>query len=117
MIERSKDILSGPAAGVALVPREPLPPACMPSFFGGAMPSDEELLGRTLAFSGTSVSDDGTVTIRRSSMDSVEYSGDRFVGNCTICSRALLIPAKGEPLTDVKAAFRFMSAHHHGDVD
>ena len=81
------------------------------------MPSDEELLERTLAFSGTYVSDDGTVTIRRSSMRSVEYSGDRFVGNCTVCSRALLVPAMVEPLTDIKAAFRFMAAHDHAEVD
>jgi hypothetical protein len=117
MIERSRDILSGRPAGVALAPREPLPPSRGPSFLGGALPSDEVLLERTLAFSGTYVFDDGTVTIRRSSMRSVEYSGDRFVGNCTVCSRALLIPARGEPLTDVKAAVRFMSAHGHGDVD
>jgi len=81
------------------------------------MPSDEELLRRTLAFSGAYVSDDGTVTIRRSAVHAVEYSGDRFVGNCTVCSRELLVPARGEPLPDVRAAVRFLSTHDHGDVD
>jgi hypothetical protein len=81
------------------------------------MPSDEELLERTLAFSGTYVSDDGSVTIRRLAIGAVEYSGDRFVGHCTVCSRALLIPARGESLTDVGAAVRFMSTHDHGDMD
>ena len=81
------------------------------------MPSDDELLERTIAFSGTYVSDDGNVTIRRFADGSFEYSGNRFVGNCRVCSRALLVPPTGEPLSDVRAAIRFVSTHVHGDVD
>ena len=81
------------------------------------MPSDDELLERTLAFSGSYVSDDGNVTIRRVAGGSFEYSGHQFVGNCALCSRALLIPATGEPLSDVRAAVLFVAAHSHGDLD
>jgi hypothetical protein len=81
------------------------------------MPSDDELLERTVAFSGSYVSDDGNVTIRRIAGASFEYSGHRFVGNCTVCSRGLLMPLTGEPLSDVRAAILFMAAHDHGDVD
>jgi hypothetical protein len=81
------------------------------------MPSDDELLERTLAFSGSYVSDDGNVTVRRVSAASFEYSGDRFLGNCTVCSRARLIPVTGEPLSDIRAAVLFVAAHTHGDVD
>ena len=81
------------------------------------MPSDDELLERTLAFSGSYVSDDGNVTVRRVSAASFEYSGDRFLGNCRVCSRALLVPVTGEPLSDIRAAILFVAAHTHGDVD
>ncbi|TFV92972.1 hypothetical protein E4P40_00880 [Blastococcus sp. CT_GayMR20] len=81
------------------------------------MPTDDELLERALAFSGTYVSDDGNVTVRRFAVGAFEYSGDRFLGNCTVCSRALSLPAAGEPLADVAAAVRFVSTHIHGDVD
>jgi hypothetical protein len=81
------------------------------------VPSDDELLERTLDFSGSYVSDDGNVTIRRSAVGSFEYSGDRFVGNCTICARALLIPPSGEPLSDVRAAVHFVATHNHSDMD
>ena len=81
------------------------------------MPSDAELLERTLAFSGTYVSDDGNVTIRRAAAAASEYSGNRFLGNCIVCSRALVLPPTGEALADVAAAFRFLSTHSHGDVD
>lgn len=80
------------------------------------MPSDDELLERTLAFSGSYVSDDGNVTVRRVAAE-FEYAGHRFLGNCTVCSRALLIPPTGEPLSDVRAAILFVAAHDHGDVD
>jgi len=80
------------------------------------MPSDEELLDRTLAFSGTYVSDDGNVAIRRAA-GAAEYSGDRFVGHCAVCDQALLVPYPGEPLADLAAAIRFLSTHDHGDVD
>ena len=80
------------------------------------MASDEELLERTLAFSGSYVSDDGNVTVRRAAAE-FEYAGHRFLGNCRVCSRALLIPPTGEPLSDVRAAILFVAAHHHGDVD
>lgn len=81
------------------------------------MPSDEELLERTLAFSGTYVSDDGRLTIRRSPSGSGEYSGDRFAGYCDRCVRAQLIPNDGEPLRDMPAAIRFAATHDHGDID
>jgi hypothetical protein len=81
------------------------------------MASDAELLERTLAFSGTYVSDDGCVTIRRVAGGAFEYSGNRFLGNCIVCSRALVLPPTGEPLADVAAAVRFLSTHNHGDVD
>jgi hypothetical protein len=81
------------------------------------MPPDDELLERTLAFSGSYVSDDGNVTVRRVSAAAFEYSGDRFLGNCTVCSRARLIPVTGEPLSDIRAAVLFVAAHTHGDVD
>ena len=72
---------------------------------------------RTLAFSGSYVSDDGNVTIRRSAGGSFEYSGDRFIGFCRPCSRALLIPATGVALPDAGAAARFTVTHNHGEVD
>ena len=81
------------------------------------MPFDDDLLERTLAFSGSYVSDDGHVTIRRSAAGSFEYSEARFVGQCHVCSRAGLIPSTGEPLADVRAAVRFVAAHDHGDLD
>jgi hypothetical protein len=84
---------------------------------GGAVPSDDELLERTLTFSGSYVSDDGTVTIRRSAAGPGEYTGNRFVGYCRRCGRTLLIPPDGEPLPDIPAAIRFAATHDHGDVD
>jgi hypothetical protein len=81
------------------------------------MASDAELLERTLAFSGSYVSDDGSVTIRRVALGAFEYSGNRLLGNCIVCAHAFAIPPTGEPLADVAAAIRFMSTHNHGDVD
>jgi hypothetical protein len=81
------------------------------------MPSNDELLERTLAFSGSYVSDDGTVTVRRVTGEAFEYSGYRFLGHCTTCARAHLIPVTGEELPDVRAAILFVAAHDHGDVD
>jgi hypothetical protein len=81
------------------------------------VPSDDELVERTLAFSGSYVSDDGHLTIRRATSGSFEYSEDRFVGYCSRCAGALLIPADGEPLSDIRAAIGFAATHEHGDVD
>ena len=81
------------------------------------MRSDDDLLVRTLAFSGSYVSDDGNVTIRRSPGGSFEYSGDRFIGNCRPCFRARLIPPTGAALPDADAVARFMATHSHGEVD
>ena len=81
------------------------------------MPSDDDLLERTLAFSGSYVSDDGALTIRRSASGSFEYAGSQFVGYCRRCARALLMPPDGEPLRDIGAAIRFAAAHDHADVD
>ena len=81
------------------------------------MPSDDESLERTLAFSGTYVSDDGNVTIRRFVGGAFEYSGNRFLGICSVCSGAHVLAPTGEPLADVAATMRFVSTHNHGDVD
>ena len=81
------------------------------------MPPDDELLERTLVFSGSWVSDDGHVTIRRASPESAVYSGARFVGQCAVCARAGLAAPSGEPLSDVRAAAQFVAAHEHGDAD
>jgi hypothetical protein len=88
-----------------------------PGYAGGLVPPDDELLGQTLAFSGSYVSDDGTVTISRSVVHALAYSGDRFVGRCTVCARALTIPADGEPLRDLLEAVRFVATHDHGGLD
>jgi len=80
------------------------------------VPSDDELLERTLAFAGSYVSDDGSVTIRRS-LGSFEYSAARFTGSCAVCSRQGLVPSSGEPLSGIRAAVQFVAAHDHGDVD
>ena len=80
------------------------------------MPSDDDLVERTLAFSGTYVSDDGHLTIR-AAPGSFDYSGSRFLGYCRSCARARLIPPTGEPLADVSAAIRFAATHHHADVE
>jgi hypothetical protein len=66
---------------------------------GGFVTSDDDLLERTLAFSGTHMSDDGNVTIRRAGAGANDYSADRFVGICNVCFRARLIPPTGAPLT------------------
>jgi hypothetical protein len=81
------------------------------------VPSDDELLEGALAFSGSYVSDDGTVTITRSVGRAFAYSGARFVGRCTICAQAGLLSAAGEPLSDVTAAARFVALHDHGGLD
>ena len=95
---------------------KPLAPSRGPGTPGGMVPSDDELLERTLAFAGSYVSDDGHVTIRRS-LGSFEYSAARFVGFCSVCSRLRLVPSSGEPLSDIRAAVQFLAAHDHGDVD
>jgi hypothetical protein len=81
------------------------------------VPWDDELLARTLAFSGSYVSDDGHLTIRRSPPGSFDYSGNRFAGYCSRCARALLIPSDGVPLADICAAIGFVATHDHGDGD
>jgi len=81
------------------------------------MASDENLVERTLAFSGTYVSDAGNVTVRRATDTSFEYAGHRFLGNCTVCSGVLTLRPTGEPLSDVRAAILFVAAHDHADVD
>jgi hypothetical protein len=79
------------------------------------VPSDD-LLERTLAFSGSYVSDDGNVTIRRTDVGAPDYSADRFVGFCAVCTGPPL-PPDGEPLPDIRAAVQFVAQHRHGDVD
>ena len=80
------------------------------------MPTDDDLIERTLAFSGSYVSDDGHVTIRRS-FGSYKYSGSRFAGYCDVCSRTGRTAPTGDPLADVRAVLQFVAAHTHGDVD
>jgi hypothetical protein len=87
-----------------------------PGTSGGFVPSEDELQ-RTLAFSGTYVSDDGNVSISRSVGQASAYTGDRFVGRCTVCAGARVIPASGEPLADVHAAVGFVSTHDHTGLD
>jgi hypothetical protein len=99
-------LLDVPASGEPVTWRVP----------GGIMPSDDDLIEATLAFSGSYVSDDGHVTIRRS-FGSYEYSGSRFAGYCDVCSRTGRIAPGGEPLSDVRAAGQFVAAHEHGDTD
>jgi hypothetical protein len=81
------------------------------------VPSDDDLIERTLTFSGSYVSDDGHLTIRRSTSGSGQYSGNRFVGYCRRCAVALMIRSDGEPLPDMPAAIRFVATHDHGDAD
>jgi hypothetical protein len=96
--------------------RNPLPRYRESGIPGGMVPSDDELLERTLVFAGSYVSDDGHVTIRRS-FGSAGYSAARFVGFCAVCSREGLVPSSGEPLSDIRAAVQFVAAHDHGGVD
>jgi hypothetical protein len=91
--------------------------ASLPGSPGGSVPADDELLEQTLAFSGSYVSDDGTVTITRSVVHASAYAGDRFLGRGAVCTPALLVPADGEPLADVGEAVRFVSTHDHGGLD
>jgi hypothetical protein len=88
-----------------------------PGVSGGPVPPDDELLAQTLAFSGSYVSDDRTVTITRSVVRAFAYSAAQFTGRCTVCARAGLVPADGEPLADVGEAVRFVSTHDHGGLD
>jgi hypothetical protein len=83
---------------------------------GGRLPSEQDLIERTLAFSGSYVSDDGHLAIRRSG-GSFEYSRHRFLGYCRSCARARLILPTGEPLSDAAAAVRFTATHDHDEVD
>jgi hypothetical protein len=83
---------------------------------GGMVPSDDDLLERTLAFSGSYASDDGHVTIRRARGAS-PYSGAQFTGTCTVCARAGLLPPEGELLADLTAAAQFAAVHGHDEVD
>jgi hypothetical protein len=80
------------------------------------VPSGDELLERTLIFSGTYVSDDGQLIIRHFA-GSPDYSGSRYLGYCRSCARARVIPETGEPLPDLSSAARFAATHHHGDID
>jgi hypothetical protein len=91
--------------------------ASPPGVEGAAAPAEGELLEQTLAFSGSYVSDDGTVTISRAVDHAFAYSGARFGGRCTVCARALLMPDDGEPLADIGDAVRFVATHDHGGLD
>jgi hypothetical protein len=83
----------------------------------GAPLSSDDLLERVLAFSGTYVSDDGDVTVRRSVVDSTAYSTARYAGWCQTCAHADLVGPDGEPLADVRAAARFVATHDHAGTD
>ena len=94
----------------------PLAPSRPTDDAGGRLPSERELIERTLAFSGSYVSDDGHLAIRRS-VGAFEHSRHGFLGYCSSCARARLIPATGEPLPNVVAAIRFIATHDHDEVD
>jgi hypothetical protein len=94
----------------------PLAPSRPTDGPGGHLPSERELIERTLAFSGSYVSDDGGMAIRRA-VGSFEHSRHGFLGYCSSCARARLIQATGEPLPDVVAAIRFIATHDHDEVD
>jgi len=79
--------------------------------------SSDELLERVLAFSGTYVSDDGDVTVRRSVIDSTAYLAARYAGWCQTCAHADLAGPDAEPLADVRAAARFVATHDHAGTD
>jgi hypothetical protein len=81
------------------------------------VPTDDDSIERTLAFSGSYVSDDGSVTIRRSIRGSVQYSGSQFARYCRRCVRARLMPSAGEPLPDIRAVTSFAATHEHDDLD
>jgi len=83
---------------------------------GGRLPTDDDLVERTLAFSGSYVSDDGHLAIRRSAA-SRDYSAHVFLGYCRTCARARLIVPTGELLPDLAAAIRFTATHDHDEVD
>jgi hypothetical protein len=105
------------AVGAVRALPEPALPRRTPDIPGGMVPADDELLQHTLVFSGSWVSDDGQVTIRRAFQQSTGYSGARFVGHCATCARAGLAPPAGDPLSDVRAAAQFVAAHQHGSAD
>jgi hypothetical protein len=77
---------------------------------------DDELLERTLRFSGSFVSDDGHVRVRRAP-GGAAYSAAGFLGYCDTCARSGRIPPAGEPLADVRVVIQFVAAHDHGDFD
>jgi hypothetical protein len=83
---------------------------------GGTVPTDDDLVERTLAFSGSYASDDGQVTIRRC-RGAHEYAAASFTGRCATCARAGLTPSEGEPLDGLAEAAQFAAAHRHGEVD
>jgi hypothetical protein len=89
---------------------------------GGSTPADvglgdDELIERTLLFSGSYVSDNGRVTITRDPDASFEYTGRSFVGFCDVCANAGLVSPDGEHLPDVRTAVAFTATHAHDDVD
>ena len=79
--------------------------------------SDGALIERTLRFSGSYVSDNGCVTLRRDPDASYEYAGSAFIGFCDVCAQAGLLSPDGEHLQDVRAAVAFTATHAHDDVD
>ena len=81
------------------------------------MLDEDELIERTLFFSGSYVSDNGSVTIKRDRDTSYQYTGTWFVGFCDVCANAGLLPADGEHLHDVRAVVAFAATHAHDDVD
>jgi hypothetical protein len=81
------------------------------------VPTDASLLERTLAFSGSYVSDDGRVTIMRLASGTFEYSRDRYVGRCEHCVRTGNLPSDGQLLPDARAAEQFVRTHVHDDAD
>ena len=67
------------------------------------MPSDDELLERTLAFSGSYVSDDGNVSIRRVVAESLPYSACALPRQLHRLFLAASSPPTGEPICPTSA--------------
>src|SRR3954447_7307737 len=79
-----------------------------------AVPADDDLLERTLRFSGSYVSDDGHVRVRRAA-DPTGSSAPRSRGYCAVCAGAGRTPPAGEPLDDVRTVVRFVAGHDHAE--
>jgi len=116
-LPRPRTPVAAPGGPPGSPPRTRSPLRAEPHSAPGAPLSSDDLLELVLAFSGTYVSDDGDVTVRRSVTDSTAYSAARYAGWCRTCAHADLVGPAGEPLADVRAAARFVATHDHAGTD